>query len=74
MSRRRRDIRLLLLAHPRYGRQLTPDYPDKDIRSGKIMRRLLRDTAENREPGDVTTLADPSVMDRVQRATAQSSK
>jgi len=43
-------------------------------RSGKIMRRLLRDTAENREPGDATTLADPSVMDRVQRATAQSSK
>jgi acetyl-CoA synthetase len=31
-------------------------------RSGKIMRRLLRDVAENREPGDVTTLSDPSVM------------
>jgi acetyl-CoA synthetase len=43
-------------------------------RSGKIMRRLLRDTAENREPGDVTTLADPSVMERVQQATARSSK
>ena len=43
-------------------------------RSGKIMRRLLRDTAENRQPGDATTLADPSVMDRVQRATARSSK
>ena len=27
-------------------------------RSGKIMRRLLRDVAENREVGDVTTLAD----------------
>ena len=34
-------------------------------RSGKIMRRLLRDIAENREPGDVTTLADPSVMDLI---------
>jgi acetyl-CoA synthetase len=40
-------------------------------RSGKIMRRLLRDTAENREPGDATTLADPSVMDRVREATAR---
>jgi acetyl-CoA synthetase len=43
-------------------------------RSGKIMRRLLRDTAENREPGDATTLADPSVMDRVKQATARSSR
>jgi acetyl-CoA synthetase len=31
-------------------------------RSGKIMRRLLRDVAEQRELGDVTTLADPAVM------------
>ncbi|MBU6213337.1 MAG: acetate--CoA ligase [Actinomycetales bacterium] len=31
-------------------------------RSGKIMRRLLRDVAENRGLGDVTTLADPAVM------------
>ena len=31
-------------------------------RSGKIMRRLLRDIAEGRELGDVTTLRDPSVM------------
>ena len=31
-------------------------------RSGKIMRRLLRDVAENRSLGDVTTLADPAVM------------
>ena len=34
-------------------------------RSGKIMRRLLRDVAENREIGDVTTLADSSVMDLI---------
>jgi acetyl-CoA synthetase len=34
-------------------------------RSGKIMRRLLRDVAENREIGDVTTLADTSVMDLI---------
>jgi acetyl-CoA synthetase len=31
-------------------------------RSGKIMRRLLRDIAEGRALGDVTTLADPSVV------------
>jgi acetyl-CoA synthetase len=34
-------------------------------RSGKIMRRLLRDVAENRPPGDSTTLADSSVMDLI---------
>ncbi|NUP43879.1 MAG: AMP-binding protein, partial [Streptomyces sp.] len=34
-------------------------------RSGKIMRRLLRDIAENRELGDVTTLTDSSVMDAI---------
>ncbi|QGK68394.1 acetate--CoA ligase [Allosaccharopolyspora coralli] len=34
-------------------------------RSGKIMRRLLRDVAENREIGDVSTLADSSVMDMI---------
>ena len=31
-------------------------------RSGKIMRRLLKDVAENRKVGDATTLADPNVM------------
>lgn len=36
-------------------------------RSGKIMRRLLRDVAENREVGDVTTLADSSVMDFISK-------
>ncbi|MCA5892127.1 acetate--CoA ligase [Isoptericola sp. NEAU-Y5] len=34
-------------------------------RSGKIMRRLLRDVAENRAVGDATTLADSSVMDLI---------
>ncbi|MGY1831034.1 acetate--CoA ligase [Geodermatophilus sp. SYSU D01180] len=34
-------------------------------RSGKIMRRLLRDVAENRELGDVTTLTDSSVMNLI---------
>jgi acetyl-CoA synthetase len=36
-------------------------------RSGKIMRRLLRDVAENRQLGDVTTLTDPRVMELIQR-------
>jgi acetyl-CoA synthetase len=35
-------------------------------RSGKIMRRLLRDIAEGRELGDVTTLRDPDVMQQLQ--------
>ena len=34
-------------------------------RSGKIMRRLLRDIAEGRELGDVTTLRDPDVMQQL---------
>ena len=36
-------------------------------RSGKIMRRLLKDVAEHREVGDVTTLADSTVMDLIKQ-------
>jgi acetyl-CoA synthetase len=43
----------------------TPDLPK--TRSGKIMRRLLRDVAEGRNLGDTTTLADASVVDELQR-------
>jgi acetyl-CoA synthetase len=39
-------------------------------RSGKIMRRLLRDIAEGRELGDVTTLRDPDVMRELERKIA----
>ena len=42
---------------------LTPELPK--TRSGKIMRRLLRDVAENRELGDVTTLMDPTVVNMI---------
>jgi acetyl-CoA synthetase len=42
---------------------LTPDLPK--TRSGKIMRRLLRDVAENRALGDVTTLTDPTVINMI---------
>jgi acetyl-CoA synthetase len=46
----------------------TPELPK--TRSGKIMRRLLRDVAENRALGDTTTLADPAVVQEIQeRAT-----
>ena len=43
----------------------TPELPK--TRSGKIMRRLLRDVAENRVLGDTTTLADPTVVDEIGR-------
>ncbi|MEA2233954.1 MAG: acetyl-CoA synthetase [Solirubrobacteraceae bacterium] len=39
-------------------------------RSGKIMRRLLRDIAEGRELGDVTTLRDPAVMGQLEKRIA----
>jgi acetyl-CoA synthetase len=41
----------------------TPELPK--TRSGKIMRRLLRDVAENRPLGDTTTLADPAVVEEI---------
>jgi acetyl-CoA synthetase len=43
----------------------TPDLPK--TRSGKIMRRLLRDVAEGRNLGDTSTLADASVVSELQR-------
>jgi acetyl-CoA synthetase len=43
-------------------------------RSGKIMRRLLRDIAEGRELGDVTTLRDPAVMEQLQGKIAERQK
>ncbi|CAM3165487.1 acetate--CoA ligase [Nocardioides dubius] len=51
------------IAKPRQV-MVVPELPK--TRSGKIMRRLLRDVAENREIGDVTTLADSSVMSLIQ--------
>ena len=51
----------------------TPDLPK--TRSGKIMRRLLRDIAENRKLGDTTTLADSSIVaDLQRRATEEEAK
>lgn len=42
---------------------IVPELPK--TRSGKIMRRLLKDVAEDRQVGDVTTLADSTVMDAI---------
>jgi acetyl-CoA synthetase len=41
----------------------TPDLPM--TRSGKIMRRLLRDIAQGRQLGDTTTLADAAVVETI---------
>jgi acetyl-CoA synthetase len=51
------------IARPRQI-MVVPELPK--TRSGKIMRRLLKDVAENRQLGDVTTLTDSTVMDLIQ--------
>ncbi|HEU0213927.1 MAG TPA: acetate--CoA ligase [Jiangellaceae bacterium] len=50
---------------------VVPELPK--TRSGKIMRRLLRDVAEKRDLGDVTTLADPTVMNLIGEGLAKGS-
>ena len=45
---------------------VVPELPK--TRSGKIMRRLLRDVAENRDLGDTSTLLDPGVFDAIRAA------
>ncbi|HUB54417.1 MAG TPA: acetate--CoA ligase [Mycobacterium sp.] len=53
------------IARPR-ELHVVPELPK--TRSGKIMRRLLRDIAENRELGDTSTLLDPGVFDAIRAA------
>jgi acetyl-CoA synthetase len=55
------------IARPRQV-MFTPDLPK--TRSGKIMRRLLRDIAAGRQLGDTTTLADSTVVDSIRDASA----
>jgi acetyl-CoA synthetase len=50
----------------------TPELPK--TRSGKIMRRLLRDVAEERALGDTTTLADPAVVEEIKERAAADSR
>ncbi len=47
----------------------TDDLPK--TRSGKIMRRLLRDVAEGRELGDVTTLQNAPILDEIRAKASQ---
>jgi acetyl-CoA synthetase len=56
------------IARPKYL-LFTPDLPK--TRSGKIMRRLLRDLAEGRVLGDTTTLADETVVDAIRENTGK---
>jgi acetyl-CoA synthetase len=53
------------IAKPK-GLMFTPDLPK--TRSGKIMRRLLRDIASGQQLGDTTTLADPSIVELIRDA------
>ncbi|MGH3522644.1 MAG: acetate--CoA ligase [Mycobacterium sp.] len=53
------------IARPREV-HVVPELPK--TRSGKIMRRLLRDIADNRELGDTSTLLDPNVFDAIRAA------
>ena len=70
------DTELVAELRGHVGKEIGPIARPRDItvvpelpktRSGKIMRRLLRDLAEGKEVGDVSTLADPSVMDSIRR-------
>ena len=70
------DTELVAELRAHVGKEIGPIARPRDItvvpelpktRSGKIMRRLLRDLAEGKEVGDVSTLADPSVMDSIRR-------
>jgi acetyl-CoA synthetase len=47
----------------------TPELPK--TRSGKIMRRLLKDVSEHRQLGDTTTLADPTVVEEIKERAVQ---
>ena len=66
------QVRRRIGAHARPDEIIfTPDLPK--TRSGKIMRRVLKGVAEGEEDlGDVTTLADPSVVEDLKEARQQS--
>jgi acetyl-CoA synthetase len=68
MLRRHVSAKIGALARPRTI-VFTDDLPK--TRSGKIMRRLLRDVAEGRTLGDTTTLADPTVVEELRTRAAE---
>ena len=61
--------RIGAIARPRQV-MFTPDLPK--TRSGKIMRRLLRDIASGKQIGDTTTLADASIVESIRDASLSS--
>ncbi|ORA81648.1 acetate--CoA ligase [Mycolicibacter kumamotonensis] len=63
--RERVTVEISPIARPR-NVHLVPELPK--TRSGKIMRRLLRDVADGRALGDTSTLVDPSVFDAIRSA------
>jgi acetyl-CoA synthetase len=63
--RQRVTVEISPIAKPR-NVHVVPELPK--TRSGKIMRRLLRDVADGRELGDTSTLVDPSVFDAIRAA------
>ncbi|MGB3519935.1 MAG: acetate--CoA ligase, partial [Mycobacterium sp.] len=63
--RERVTVEISPIAKPR-NVHIVPELPK--TRSGKIMRRLLRDIADGRELGDTSTLVDPSVFDAIRAA------
>ncbi|MEB3034831.1 acetate--CoA ligase [[Mycobacterium] nativiensis] len=63
--RQRVTVEISPIAKPR-NVHVVPELPK--TRSGKIMRRLLRDIADGRELGDTSTLVDPSVFDAIRAA------
>jgi len=68
-----------MMATTRWSPRFASTWPKRIIwsgdlpktRSGKIMRRLLRDIAEGRELGDVTTLRDPGVTKELEAKIAE---
>ncbi|HXY42620.1 MAG TPA: acetate--CoA ligase [Acidimicrobiales bacterium] len=68
MLRRHVSTKIGAIARPRTV-VFTDDLPK--TRSGKIMRRLLRDVAEGRALGDTTTLADPAVVEELRTRAAE---
>ncbi|PPJ08893.1 acetate--CoA ligase [Nocardia nova] len=63
-----RDLVTLEISPIAKPKQITVVSELPKTRSGKIMRRLLRDAAEGRELGDTSTLVDPGVIETIRRA------
>ncbi|MGH8377645.1 MAG: hypothetical protein ACRER7_01715 [Gammaproteobacteria bacterium] len=56
------EVKISVIARPRRV-WIMPDMPK--TRSGKIMRRVLAALSTGRDPGDITTLANPEVVEKI---------